>query len=213
MEALLIKGADPNQRLNRKLWYTGYNFDQSGVDARGSTPFWRAAQASDIDAMKLLWEYYADVTIASIADNRPARLPNGRTEGEAVEAPKLAARIVAGVTPLQVASGAGYDGNFQVNAPGGWMAAVKYLVEEMGADVNEADNRGYTPLHNAAFRGDNEMILYLISKGADVHVETKSGDTAVDMANGPVQRLQPFPETMKILMDMGVKNHNRCKSC
>jgi ankyrin repeat protein len=215
MQALLDHGADPNVRLSKKLWYTGYNFDQSGVDARGSTPFWRACQASDLPAMKMLVAHGADPTIPSESVQN-MRLPNGRSDaGDGAEAapPRLAAKIVDGVTPLQMASGAGYDGNFQVIAPSGMMAAVKYLVEELHADVNEADYRGYTPIHNAAFRGDNEMIQYLISKGADVMVETKSGDTAVDMANGPVQRLQPFPETIKLLEALGVPNHHRCKSC
>ena len=54
MKALLDKGADPNARLNKKVWYSGYNFDLSGVDETGATPFWRAAYASDVEAMKLL---------------------------------------------------------------------------------------------------------------------------------------------------------------
>ena len=48
------------------------------------------------------------------------------------------------------------------------MAVMKYLVEDLHADVNARDNDGYTPLHHAAARGDNEMITYLVSKGADV---------------------------------------------
>ncbi len=44
---------------------------------------------------------------------------------------------------------------------------MKYLVEELKADVNQRDANGMTPLHHAASRGDNEMILYLVSKGAD----------------------------------------------
>lgn len=47
------------------------------------------------------------------------------------------------------------------------MAAVKYLVEELGADVNTVDHEGNTAMHNAAARGDVEMISYLVAKGAD----------------------------------------------
>lgn len=217
MTALLDHGANPNVRLSKKLWYTGYNFDQSGVDAKGSTPFWRAAQAADVDAMKLLIAYGADPALTSDAAPAGFRQPNGRTTGgsaaTAPTPPKLAPTVLNGVSPLQMASGAGYDGNFQVIAPGGFLPALKYLVEVLHQDVNAADYRGFTPIHNAAFRGDNAMITYLVSKGADPTVETKAGQTAIDMANGPVQRIQPFPETIKLLAGMGVINHHRCVSC
>jgi len=93
------------------------------------------------------------------------------------------------------------------------LEAVKFLVEEVHADVNAQDADGNTALHNAAARGDNEMILYLVSKGADVKAVNRMGQTTVDMANGPVQRTQPYPETIKLLEGLGAKNNHRCVSC
>jgi ankyrin repeat protein len=93
------------------------------------------------------------------------------------------------------------------------LAAVKYLVEELGADVNAADHEGKTAMHHAASRGDNEMILYLVSKGANVKAVDREGRTTVDMANGPVQRIQPFPETIALLEKLGAKNNHKCVSC
>jgi ankyrin repeat protein len=90
---------------------------------------------------------------------------------------------------------------------------MKYLVEELGADVNHRDNDGYTPLHHAAARGDNELILYLVSKGADVKAVARSGQTTADMANGPVQRVSPFPETVALLEKLGSRNNHNCVSC
>ena len=76
-----------------------------------------------------------------------------------------------GVPAIVAAAGVGYGEGFAGNthnfAPTGMMAAVKYLVEELGADVNAVDHEGNTAMHNAAARGDVEMILYLVSKGAD----------------------------------------------
>jgi hypothetical protein len=57
------------------------------------------------------------------------------------------------------------------------------------------------------------MILYLVSKGADVMAVSRRGQTTVDMANGPVQRISPFPSTIALLESLGAKNNHRCVSC
>ena len=93
------------------------------------------------------------------------------------------------------------------------MPSVRFLVEELSADVNARDFAGYTPLHHAAGRGDNEMIKYLVSKGADVKAVARNGQTTVDMANGPVQRISPYLETVKLLESLGARNNHRCVSC
>ncbi len=122
-----------------------------------------------------------------------------------------------GAFPIHAAAGVeygeGFAGNAHRHAPGGWMPAMRYLVEELGADVNARDNDGYTPLHHAAARGDNEMILYLVSKGADPKAVARSGQTTADMANSPVQRLSPIPETVALLMKLGSRNSNKCVVC
>ena len=118
---------------------------------------------------------------------------------------------------LHAASGVGYGEGFAGNshryAPGGMLAAVKYLIDELHMDVNQRDDEGNTALHNAAARGDNAMVLYLVSKGADVKAVNRKGQTTVDMANGPVQRTQPYPETIAILEKLGAKNNHKCVSC
>jgi len=122
-----------------------------------------------------------------------------------------------GVYPLHAAAGAeygeGFAGNAHRHAPESWLAAVKYLIEELGMDVNGRDDGGYTPLHHAAARGDNEVILYLVSKGANVKAVSRRGQTTADMANGPVSRITPYPETIALLEKLGSANSHKCASC
>ena len=239
MKALLEAGADPNARLRTHPWYLVYsgcgNRNCGLADNSGSTPFWRAAYATDLDAMRLLVAHGADPNIPTIAPKQAIR--RGPQAGEPAGAPAGAGGPVAptpdaaqerysappvpyggpGAMPIHAASGLeygeGFAGNAHRHAPDAWLASVKYLVEELGADVNARDNDGYTPLHHAAARGDNDMILYLVSKGADVTAVARSGQTVADMANGPVQRVSPFPETVALLEKLGSKNNHKCVSC
>ncbi len=218
MRRLLDAGADPNQRVSKKVWYTGYNFDQSGVDEVGATAFWRAAYGADVDAMKLLVSYGADPNIPTI---KPAQRPEtgdaGRRESRDISGRPPVPIGGPGVPPLLAAAGVGFGegfaGNSYRHAPIGMLAAVKYLVDELGADVNARDHEGNTAVHHAASRGDTEMIRYLASKGADVKVVNREGQTTVDMANGPVQRVQPWPDTIAYLESLGAKNNHKCLSC
>ena len=44
-------------------------------------------------------------------------------------------------------------------------------------------------------------------------VVSRRGQTTADMANGPVQRIQPFPETIALLESLGAVNNHNCVSC
>lgn len=230
MRALLEAGADPNARLNRHLWYMEFTFSVlggSGIYVKGATPFWRAAYALDVEAMRLLMEYGADPDIATMkAPERRRRAPDDpmEEEGSGSEEPELDPSGLPPVPtngpaiyPIHAASGVGYGQSFAGNAhryvPDGWLDAVRFLVEEAGADVNQRDHNGYTAVHHAASRGDNEMIRYLVEHGADVTVVSRSGQTTADMANGPIQRVQPYPATIELLEQLGAKNNNNCVSC
>jgi ankyrin repeat protein len=134
-----------------------------------------------------------------------------------VDSAAKVAPVGLGVYAIHAAAGVGYGNGFAGNshrhAPDGWMPAMKYLVEVLHMDVNARDQQGMTPLHHAAARGDNEMIEYLVAHGADVKAVSRNGRTTVDMANGPVQRLRPFPETIALLEKLGAINQHHCVSC
>ncbi|HYE86438.1 MAG TPA: ankyrin repeat domain-containing protein [Vicinamibacterales bacterium] len=237
MQALLDRGANVNHRIKSHPWYLVYtgcgNRNCGLADTTGSTAFWRAAYGTDLMAMKLLVAYGADPNIPTTAPQQQIRRggggPGGQPQGAGgaimptadANMEKYDAPVIPyggpGAFPIHAAAGVeygeGFAGNAHRHAPDAWLAVTKYLVEELGADVNHRDNDGYTPLHHAAARGDNELILYLVSKGADVKAVARSGQTTADMANGPVQRLSAIPETIALLMKLGSKNNNRCVTC
>jgi len=233
VQALIAAKANVNARLKRSLWYTTYNRDNLRVDFAGATPFFRAAYATDVPAMKLLLQAGADPNIGTVKPAaRARRLPAAGTPrtGAADSASATTAQPSAdasglppvpegglGALPIHAASGLGYGQGFAANdhhhAPDGWLPTIKYLVETVGANVNAADYGGYTPLHFAAARGDNELIKYLVSNGANVKAVARNGQTTVDMANGPVQRISPYLDTVKLLEQLGAKNNHKCVSC
>jgi uncharacterized protein len=178
LRALLAHKANPNEQLKKALWFRPTSHNQEWVDKKGVTPFWRAAQATDVAAMKIL--------IAGGAD------------------PKIAS--AEGVTPLMAAAGLGWGANASRTVPDGWSPAVKYLVDESHADVNAKDMYNYTALHGAAYRGDNDVAKFLVEHGAKLDVRSKKGQTVTDMANGPMVNAHlpiDHPDTIALLEKFG----------
>ena len=219
MRELLEAGADVNARLTMHFWYMSYNFGGIGIETWGATPFWRATHGLDVPAMKLLVEHGAD-------PHMPTKAPAGnRLRGLEILAPESDQSGVPPITPggpgtypIHAASGnsgegAGRAGNFHRHAPDGWLPTLNYLVEELGADVTLRDYLGYGTIHGAAGRGMNDVILYLVEKGADPLIVGRSGLTTVDMANGPANGLTPFFDTIALLESMGAINNHLCVFC
>ncbi len=197
LQALLAKGANPDVRITRKPWYRTFHGDWA--NPVGATPFWLAAKANDVEAMRVLVAGGANPTIPS----------------------------AAGGSPLLLAAGYGIEPQVTNFKPGGRLDAVRYLIEEVGLDVNVRDNQGYTPLHGAGLTADHEVITYLVAMGADVTARASNifggenqadkdagggkGDTVADMANGPRAHNMQFPETVALLEALGSANSNNCR--
>ena len=218
MEMLLAAGADPNARVNTHIWYSAYNFDLLGVNFSGASPFWRAAKALDIPAMRMLVAAGADPHMPT--KKAPERRRRSSDDDDEEEDPSGLPPVEVGgpgIPPLVAAAGYGYGrsrtGNQHRHRPDEWMATARYLVDELGADVNGRDADGFGALHYAAARGDTELVRYLVEKGADVMAISRRGQTTADMANGPYQRTLPFPETLGYLEGLGAVNNDNCVSC
>ena len=210
LEALLSAGADPDVRLKTHLWYWEYGLMKMGLDLTGTTPFWRATFAQDLEAMKLLVAHGADPNIPTRwpeVGMRQRRQQDGRLQEDSglPYIPEAAPNAY----PIHAAAGGGYLGlgAFSVRSrPDQFLPAVKYLVEELGADVNLADSWLYTPLHYAASRGDNQLIEYLVAQGADVTALTRLGQSTADMARGGQAgffKRTAYPETVELLTSLG----------
>jgi uncharacterized protein len=198
MAEMLDKGADPNVRIKKKLWFRRFHDDW--VEAAGATPFWRAAEANDLAAMKLLVAHGADPNVATQNND----------------------------TALIVAAGYGFEDQLSAIVPDARFDVVKYLVNELNADVSAQDIWRYTALHGAAYVGNNDMILFLLAHGADIGVRSKgfvesegqtvfeapgeSGDTVADMANGPREHGLQHPDTLALLERLGSQNSHNCRS-
>lgn len=222
MKLLVSYGADtelatkkpaPRRRFNRDMAAmekTGELSDSARV-ARATSPwflqkegFRKPEEAKEKDASNKNLVFATDPYDDSAAKEDASGVP-----AVAVGGP--------GVHPIHAAAGVGYGegyaGNAHKHAPNGWLPSVKYLIEELGVPVDQRDFNGYTALHHAASRGDNALILYLVDQGADVKVLSRAGQTTADMANGPVSRVSPYPETVELLVGLGAINNDNCKSC
>ena len=198
MQEILDKGADPNVRIKKKVWFRRFHDDW--IDSPGATAFWRAAQANDLPAMKLLIKGGADPYIPT----------------------------VHGASALFVAAGYGFEDQLSAIVPDARFEVVKYLVDELHMDVNNTDDMGYTPLHGAAYVGANDIVKYLVAKGANIKAKSQGiiqqegqtvfqappgqGDTVADMANGPRTHGIQHPDTVKLCESLGSANSHNCRS-
>ena len=59
------------------------------------------------------------------------------------------------------------------------------LLLDCGADINaQSDDRGYSPLMDAAQQGDSGLLAYLLKHGSDPDLQSKDGQTALVLAVG-----------------------------
>ena len=160
--ALVRGGATPVVKL---LLDGGANLNLT----RGTTkvPPLRAAIATgDLEAMKMILSHGADVKLIP-------PLSRFALQGGCAECLRLL--LEKGLNPTFQ--------NLADGAATGSLEVVKLLVKH-GAPVNGQDSRGYTPLMRAVltYAPNQELVTYLLAKGADAAPKNETGDTALSMA-------------------------------
>lgn len=155
VKALLAQKANPNARLVKAPPRPRENGTQGGISLLGATPFLLAAANGNVDAMPVLVEGGADARIPT-TDNTP---------------------------PLLVAAGVHRNPDI-VLTPDDREHSVEAakLLLELGADVNALGEYGWTALHGAAYNGFDEMIQFLVSKGAKMDTMDQFGQTPLSIA-------------------------------
>jgi ankyrin repeat protein len=197
IEKLLVAGADPNEPFTGQMHSASMCCDTKG----SGTPFYRAAVAADVDAMKLLIAHGADV------EWTPAPV-----EG----APPLPFGDYTGLTPLMAALNGG-KGMLMAGGPGDVRegvigefrepgnrnpgAAVRLLLEA-GANPNAVNPKGDTALHIAAHDGRLEPLRELVAGGADAMVRNGAGLTPLELVETmPPRQLNPIAEMIGLFDD------------
>jgi ankyrin repeat protein len=175
---LLEAGADPNEN------FVGQNHSTSmccDTVASGS-PFFRAAVAADVEALKLLIEHGADVEWSPENIEDAPRGANGNVGKSALSV------AMNGGKGVGMAGGPGdireNEGPpFREIANREPVDAVAVLLEA-GADPDRKSDNGSTLLHDAARSRNLAVIDLLASHGATLDAANDDGLTALDIAEG-----------------------------
>jgi len=169
VEYLLLKGADPNIGASWK-----------GME----TPLHATAGAGQTNSAELLLKHGANVDAKSYSGVTALHRASWNLQNEVVRLliehhADVNARDKMGCTPMILpAPGPIYikPGDFS-----NYKATLTLLVNN-GSDVNaKSFTRGDTPLICAAWAGDEESVVYLLSAGADPSIKSKYG-TALEYA-------------------------------
>lgn len=186
IEQLLAAGANPNAQLKLAPPFRNIGNDR-GLDGTltiGTTPLLRAAKALDAPAIRLLLAKGANVSLSN----------------------------TRGITPVMAAAGLGSTdadtrGVYTNEDVQQRSIDSLTLLLAAGADINGKDGtRGLTPLHEAARWGWNDVVQFLVDRGANLNAKDNRGLTPVDSALGKAggnsrggQRIDVHEDTAALL--------------
>lgn len=193
VKALLARGADPEAPVTKGNPLRRFGSQEFVLPAFlvGSTPFLLAARYAEVDILRVL---------ASTGANPKTTMPDGTT------ALMLASGV--GWNDTGVGGSADRRGRF---LPAGtptrgvpdWSrtpAAVE-LIASQGVDVRAANASGETALHGAASKGFDDVVEFLVARGAGLDVKNKRGATPLRLA---LER-EEFRSTADLLRKLGAQ--------
>ncbi len=160
IKVLIDKGVDVNARTKEAPPIRRQMLRVTGtlawVDFTGQTPFLTAALSADLEVMHLLLAHGADPKIPTFA----------------------------GTTALMAAAGVNWvvDQTWD-EGPTARLEATK-LCFDLGMSVNDVNSMGITAVMGAANRGSDDIIRFLVSKGAKLDAKDKEGRTPLSWAEG-----------------------------
>jgi ankyrin repeat protein len=173
---LLDKAADPNKPFVGQMHSASMCCDTYA----NATPFYRAAVAADVEALKLLIAHGADL------EWKPSNAEGAAGPGANANVGKTA--ILAAVNggkgvPLSAGPGYARVGSPPFREPSNRVPAdaVRLLIAS-GADVNAVGPDGATALHKAVDLRNLDTLRALTDGGADLNAKNGDGLTALALA-------------------------------
>jgi ankyrin repeat protein len=183
IQTMLERGANPNARTKEVPPWRRTMLPLGSlewVDFVGMTPFIYAARSADLPVMRLLLKHGADPNITPLA----------------------------GTTALMAAAGINWVVKQTYSESNDdFLKAVQFLYD-LGQDVNALNSMGLRAIHGAANRGSDDIIRFLVSKGAKLDVKDSEGRTPMDWAEGvflATHPPEPKPSTIALLKELAAK--------
>ena len=169
VEALLEHGADPNALVEHgtpgRRFSADYSIRQQLID---TDPFWLAAKYGEVEILRMLADRGAD--------------PFGVHERG-----KSTLQVAIGMPSSGLESRRDRIGNAPVDPieeEGRTLELARILID-LGVDVNAADGRGNTPLHDAVRKDFGSVVEFLVASGADINAVNQRDQTPLILAETP----------------------------
>ncbi len=169
VEALLDHGADANAVVEHGTPGRRFSADYSiRAQLIGTNAFWVAAKYGELEILRMLAEHGAD----------PFVVP---------ESGMTALKAAMGMPGSSLESRRDRIGNSPPDPADEERRTLEMarIVTDLGVDVNTADQRGNTALHDAVRKDFASVVEFLVARGADINAVNERDQTPLVLAETP----------------------------